>query len=94
MKRGDFIRNTIFGLAASMLPEVLRPSLPNIVEVIEEAPIVMPIISNARLISDLQLLTPQYYKSYVDKYGNEDFTGWLKHYTDEQTSIQETKESS
>lgn len=26
---------------------------------------------------DLQLLTPQYYKQYVNKYGNEDFTWWL-----------------
>lgn len=29
------------------------------------------------LVSDLQLLTPQYYKTYVEKYGNEDFTWWL-----------------
>lgn len=29
------------------------------------------------LVSDLQLLTPQYYKNYVEKYGNEDFTWWL-----------------
>jgi hypothetical protein len=26
---------------------------------------------------DLQLLTPQYYKQYTQKYGNEDFTWWL-----------------
>jgi hypothetical protein len=26
---------------------------------------------------DLQLLTPQYYKKYTEKYGNEDFTWWL-----------------
>jgi hypothetical protein len=26
---------------------------------------------------DLQLLTPQYYKQYTEKYGNEDFTWWL-----------------
>ena len=29
------------------------------------------------LVSALQLLTPQYYKQYVEKYGNEDFTMWL-----------------
>lgn len=29
------------------------------------------------LVSDLQLLTPQYYKQYTEKYGNEDFTWWL-----------------
>ena len=33
-----------------------------------------------QLISDLQLLTPQYYKQYVEKYGNEDFTWWLSTY--------------
>jgi len=32
------------------------------------------------LVSDLQLLTPQAYKEYVEKYGNEDFTWWLKTY--------------
>jgi len=35
---------------------------------------------NRQLISDLQLLTPQYYKMYVEKYGNEDFTWWLATY--------------
>lgn len=33
-----------------------------------------------QLVSDLQLLTPQYYKNYVEKYGNEDFTWWLSTY--------------
>jgi hypothetical protein len=32
------------------------------------------------LVSDLQLLTPKYYKTYVEKYGNEDFTWWLATY--------------
>jgi hypothetical protein len=32
------------------------------------------------LISQLQLLTPQYSKQYVEKYGNEDFTWWLNMY--------------
>jgi len=36
--------------------------------------------ANRQLISDLQLLTPQYYKQYVEKYGNEDFTWWLSTY--------------
>lgn len=35
---------------------------------------------NRQLISDLQLLTPQYYKQYTEKYGNEDFTWWLATY--------------
>ncbi len=33
------------------------------------------------LVSDLQLLTPQFYKEYVEKYGNEDFTWWLNAYS-------------
>ena len=33
--------------------------------------------ANQALVSFLQLLTPQYYKEYVEKYGNEDFTWWL-----------------
>ena len=32
---------------------------------------------NRQLMVDLQLLTPQYYKHYTEKYGNEDFTWWL-----------------
>jgi len=32
------------------------------------------------LVSYLQLLTPQYYKEYVEKYGNEDLTWWLSTY--------------
>src|ERR1700685_2663564 len=32
------------------------------------------------LVSYLQLLTPQYYKDYVAKYGNEDLTWWLSTY--------------
>jgi hypothetical protein len=32
---------------------------------------------NRQLMVDLQLLTPQYYKKYTEKYGNEDFTFWL-----------------
>lgn len=36
--------------------------------------------ANRALVSQLQLLTPQYYKQYVEKYGNEDFTWWLATY--------------
>lgn len=32
---------------------------------------------NRQLMVDLQLLTPQFYKKYTEKYGNEDFTWWL-----------------
>jgi hypothetical protein len=33
---------------------------------------------NRALVSQLQLLTPQSYNKYTEKYGNEDFTWWLK----------------
>lgn len=33
--------------------------------------------ANRLLISNLQLLTPQYWKNYVELYGNEDYTMWL-----------------
>lgn len=36
--------------------------------------------ANRALISDLQLLTPQYYKQYVEKYGSEEFFMWLATY--------------
>lgn len=32
---------------------------------------------NRALVSQLQLLTPQFYNQYVQKYGNENFTWWL-----------------
>jgi len=33
-----------------------------------------------QLMVDLQILKPQWYKNYVEKYGNEDFTWWLATY--------------
>lgn len=33
--------------------------------------------ANRALVADLQLLTPQFYSQYVQKYGNENFTWWL-----------------
>lgn len=35
---------------------------------------------NRALISNLQLLTPQWYNQYTEKYGNEDLTWWLATY--------------
>ena len=32
---------------------------------------------NRQLMVDLQILAPQFYRKYVEKYGNEDFTWWL-----------------
>lgn len=36
--------------------------------------------ANRALVSQLQLLKPAYYKTYTEKYGNEDFTWWLSTY--------------
>ena len=33
--------------------------------------------ATTQLMSDLQLLIPQYYNNYVEKYGSENFTCWL-----------------
>lgn len=35
---------------------------------------------NRQLVSDLQLLKPQYYNKYTEKYGNEEFMQWLATY--------------
>lgn len=37
--------------------------------------------ANLALVSSLQLLKPQYYKAYVEKYGNEQFFHWLATYS-------------
>src|SRR6478609_7740749 len=36
--------------------------------------------ANRTLVSNLQLLTPQYYKQFVEKYGAENWTWWLATY--------------
>jgi hypothetical protein len=33
--------------------------------------------ANATLFNDLQLLTPHYYKQFIEKYGNENYSYWL-----------------
>lgn len=45
-----------------------------------ESPLVANDGATKGLISSLQLLTPQYYKQFVEKYGSEDFTWWLSAY--------------
>lgn len=47
--------------------------------ILQPGAVSLPVL-NRQLIVDLQLLTPQYYKQYVEKYGNEDFTWWLATY--------------
>lgn len=71
------------GIAISILPKVLQPIEPEIVE--ESLGLTLSTGMNRQLISDLQLLTPQYYKSYLEKYGNDNFTWWLSTYGESET---------
>ena len=48
--------------------------------ILQPGQISLPTGATQGLVSLLQLLTPQYYKEYVEKYGNEDFTMWLATY--------------
>jgi hypothetical protein len=48
--------------------------------ILQPGSVAMPGGVTRALISDLQLLTPQYYKQYVEKYGNEEFFMWLATY--------------
>lgn len=65
MNRGQFLRS-LFVLAAS--PKVLA-------EIKHKTKVA------SSLFKDLQLVTPNYYKHYVEKYGSEDFTWWLNELT-------------
>lgn len=47
--------------------------------ILQPGAISLPLV-NRQLISQLQLLTPQYYRKYTEKYGNEDYTMWLATY--------------
>lgn len=37
-------------------------------------------VGTGSLITDLQLLTPRYYKQYLEKYGNEEYSLFLEHF--------------
>lgn len=67
MKRSSFFKSLATLIAA---PSVLAKLQ------IKDSP-VKPSIVDKSLFKDLELLTPHYYKEYVEKYGNEDFTWWL-----------------
>ena len=86
MKRGSFLKS-IFAIA-------IAPAIAT--KVIEDNPIpkkeilkTLPEISTQKidfkstgnLVSDLRLLTPHYYKQYVERYGDELFTDFLTEYT-------------
>jgi hypothetical protein len=64
-------RNKNRSLIKSILTLAAAPKI--LSEIDFKPPIVAKPISKG-LFSDLQLLTPQYYKAFVDKYGNGDFT--------------------
>lgn len=67
MHRRSLIK-CILGLAAA--PKILA-------ELDFEPPVVANTGLTRSLIGDLQLLTPQYYKSFIDKYGSVDYSWWL-----------------
>jgi len=68
MKRSLFLKS-LFAIALS--PKILAEI---------EFKKVPAITGSSELFKNLQLLTPSYYKSYVEKYGSEDFTWWLNEF--------------
>ncbi len=67
MNRRSLIRS-LFGIAVA--PKMLA-------ELNLETPMVANPLATKSLFSDLQLLTPRFYNSYIEKYGNENWTGLL-----------------
>lgn len=67
MNRRSLIK-CILGLATA--PKILA-------EINFNPPVIANVDLTKSLIGDLQLLTPQFYKSYIDKYGSHDFAWWL-----------------
>ena len=55
------------GIAVSILPKVLQPLEPDIIQETANAPFKSSLTRN--LVGDLQLLTPHYYPEFVEKYG-------------------------
>lgn len=53
-------------------------------KVLAELNLEVPVVANPApaniLVSSLQLLTPAYYKAFVEKYGSENWTLWLSAY--------------
>lgn len=64
MKRSTFFKSLIAVIAAPKILSEIKWAKP-------KPKTVTP------LFEQLQLLKPTYYKQYVDKYANEDFTWWL-----------------
>lgn len=72
MTRGNFLKS-LFALAAA----------PNVIGELGvcQTSVLKPIgvgLINKSIISDLQLLTPHYYKQYLEKYGSENYTFFLE----------------
>jgi hypothetical protein len=67
MKRSSFFKSLVALVAA---PSVLAGIK------IKDSPVKVAKVDKS-LFKDLQLLTPDYYKHYVEKYGKEDFNWWL-----------------
>lgn len=71
MKRSSFLKSLVTLIFA---PKVIKDIEFRSVEQIKLSNIVNCVPPSGKLISDLNLLTPHYYKQYVEKYGNESYT--------------------
>lgn len=70
MNRGSFLKSLVTLIAA---PKVIAEIN---FDKIAATNIATNVGVGRSLISDLQLLTPQYYKQYIEKYGSESYTLW------------------
>lgn len=75
MKRGTFFKSLAALFVAPVILADINFDKP---KEIENIPSVK--MGCNSLVSQLQLLTPKYYEEYVAKYGNEDYSEWLKTY--------------
>ena len=78
MNRKSFLKN-ILGAAASF---AISPAVKNLLvsKPMLQAGVSSMAYSDGSLISDLNLLTPQYYHSYIKKYGGDNYTEWFGHF--------------
>lgn len=58
---------------------VLLAVAPKIIAEMDYKPPMKAPSLNGQIVKDLQLLTPAYYKSFVEKYGNDDFIETMQH---------------
>ncbi len=78
MNRGSFFKSLLTLIAA---PKLLSEIDFTKAVTGESAGVALSSGSNMALISQLQLITPHYYKQYIEKYGSEDFAWFLDTYS-------------